>query len=168
MARLPSPLIVDIIGRDIIIEAVGNGASFIAACVAAGVPRTQAYQWIREGERVLAEQDKAIEAGEDYDIPVHLVPFTEFVTGLRDAKDRGTVEILKAVRAHVANDWRAGTWILTHSRDGEFADQAKINHAGPDGGPMQVEHMTDAEVIAAVLERADDYVKDRGIIELEQ
>jgi hypothetical protein len=74
------------------------------------------------------------------------------VTALRDAKDRGTVALLKGIRKHVESDWRSAAWLLAHTRGAEFADQAKLAHAGPDGRPLQVEHMSGAEVIAAVLE----------------
>lgn len=166
--RPDNPLLVDEIARDIIVEAVGNGASFSAACAAAGLDRGTAYRWIRDGERLLAEQDKAYEEGQDFEIEVHLLPYAEFVTALRDAKDRGTVALLKGIRKHVESDWRSAAWLLAHTRGAEFADQAKLAHAGPDGGPLQVEHMSDAEVIAAVLERADQYAIDRGLLELDE
>lgn len=166
--RPDNPLIVDELARDVIVEAVANGASFGAACAAAGLDRGTAYHWIRDGERILAERDKAVEQDEPYEIELHLLPYAEFVTALRDAKDRGTVEILKAIRAHVKTDWRAGAWILSHSRGAEFADQSKLAHTGPEGGPLLVEHMTDAEVIAAVLERADQYAIDSGLVELDE
>jgi hypothetical protein len=155
--------VVDDIARTWIVEAIANGSSFLGACTSAGIDRAIVKRWIREGERIEAERDKADEAGEDYEVEVHLLPYVEFVEGLRLAKERGTVEILKGIRKHLESDWRAGAWILTHSRDGEFADQAKLAHAGPDGGPLQVEHMTDAEVIASVLERVDQYAVDHGI-----
>lgn len=158
-----NPLLVDDYAREIIVEAVANGANFVAACAAAGLDRGIAYRWIREGERVLAERDKAADAGEDYEVEVHLAPYVEFVEALRIATDKGTVEILATIRRHTLADWRAGAWLLTHTRGGEFAEVAKLNHAGPDGGPLQVAHMTDAEVIAAVLERVDQYAIDRGI-----
>lgn len=166
--RPENPLIVDELARDRIVEAVANGASMSAACAAAGLDRGTVYHWLRDGERILAERDKAWEAEEEYEIETHLLPYAEFVVALRDAKDSGTVALLAGIRKHVESDWRSAAWLLAHTRGSEFADVAKLDHRGPEGGPMQVEHMTDAEVIAAVLERADQYERDSGLLELDE
>lgn len=159
-----TPLTVGQMQRDAIIDAVSNGCTFTGACQIAGVNTWNVYRWLNKGNEVIARIEASLRDDEEYDVPIHLLPLVEFVHELERAKQVGTLDLLKEIRAHHEKDWRAPAWILERTRGDEFAAVEKIRHTGADGGPVKVE-ASGVDAITTALDRVAEILERRAIVD---
>ncbi len=95
------------------LAALAEGASVRDACRAAGIAPDTAYRWRRQSTRFAAAWDEALE----------------------QALDR--LETVAYRRAYQASD-RLLVWILANRRPERWNVRQRVEHSGPDGGPIVV------------------------------
>ena len=120
-----------------ILDALAAGSSVRAACEAAGIGTTTFYRWCSEGER-----DGA---------PEHLRAFRDGATRARAQARVAYAAIIR--RAANDGDWRAAAWFLERSEPEEWAPKHKLEHSGPEGGPIQTTEDTAGEIDPRKLSR---------------
>lgn len=130
---------------------VASGEFVHVACGLVGISEDSVSRWLKRAA--------AVEAGED-------VPDTdgfpaercaEFARAFLTAKAKGESGYLRAIRLKSEHsdrclnpaDWKADAWMLERLNPRRYGPAAqKLEHSGPEGGPMQV---VGAEAKSAVL-----------------
>ena len=117
--------------REAFLDALGEGLSIAAACRRAGISRVAAYAWRNDEEEFRAAWDEAVEEGTD-------LLEDAAIERARDASDTLMIFLLKA------------------RRPDKFKDRAKVEHSGPNDGPIEINDVTDldrAKALAALMAR---------------
>ncbi len=99
--------------KDRFLAALAEGVSVRDACRIAGISRDTVYRWRRRSTRFAAAWDEALER----------------------ALDR--LETVAYRRAFEASD-RLLMWILANRRPERWNVRQRVEHSGPDGGPIVV------------------------------
>lgn len=106
-----------------ILDALAAGASVTDSVEAAGISERTYRRWLEEGE--------------PDDGPKHFRRFRESVV---QARARGRVAHAAIIRrAANEGDWRASAWFLERSDPQNWSLKYKLEHSGPDGGPLETE-----------------------------
>ena len=77
-----------------------------------GVPQQTAWDWLAKGRAALARWDEQGEAGTYTEDEALYAQFTDLVD---QARVKFEVDNVKGIAAAGRNDWRARSWLLTHS-----------------------------------------------------
>jgi hypothetical protein len=133
----------------------------VLEAVALGLPKTTAYQlagvsfqavqrWITKGEKIIAEADAK-------DRELSLDPETEdayawFVYRLAEAEALAQEVLLRRIReaGEDPKNWAANAWLLERTHPDLYGRQ-KLEHTGPNGGPIQVAHAGPPQIIEVKL-----------------
>ena len=102
-----------------------------AACEAAGYARRSAYEWRAADEAFASTWDEAVEEGTDQ-------LEDAAIKRAKDSSDTLMIFLLKA------------------RRPDKFKDRAKVEHSGPNDGPIEINDVTDldrAKALAALMAR---------------
>lgn len=105
----------------IIIDTIRLGGSDKAAFQRAGISHGTFYGWIQRGQGEDAEQ-----------------PYMDFVEALTRAKGERIASLAGAIRKAAIEDWRAAAYLLAVHEPETFSEKRRMEHSGPDGGPMVV------------------------------
>jgi hypothetical protein len=117
------------------------------ACDLVGLPRSTYYDWMARGER--EEQG----------------PLAEFRRLVLASRARYVDDTLKAIeeaaRKKSKGDWKAAAWYLERCYPDHFSPRSKLEHSGPNGGPLPLrvellsdEHLDQLESILGRLVEA--------------
>lgn len=92
------------------------------ACALAGIHPSTYYRWI--------------ERGNDPKAPAKFREFREAATRARAEAEARNVAI---VQRAAGTDWRAATWYLERSFPTRYGRRDRIEHSGPEGGPISLQ-----------------------------
>jgi transposase len=130
-----------------IVDAVRAGSRREEAAAAAGIARSTLQGWLARGEAANAP-----------------ARFQNFAAAVRQADAEWEVAAVEAIGSAAADgDWRALAWLLERRRPERWGRTTRLEHSGPEGGPIAVEDKLDLSKLDAaelaslqhLLERAD-------------
>lgn len=143
-------------------DGIRAGLFFEQACLLAGIPPANGYEWIRRGKGIHTERPtappfeqfaQAVErarADRERDAlrMIEVAAKGGFVVERRSEERAGTtVETEK----YAPPDWRAAAWWLERALPDRWKTANRTELTGADGGPVQVEHSESLSVHAARL-----------------
>ena len=112
-----------------IVNALAAGAAVKAAAGAAGISERTYYLWRERGE-----QEGADEA------------FLQFLQRTTRAREQGKVALTASIRKAAAEDWRAAAWLLERLEPEAWALKRRLEHSGPEGGPVPVDTTPELDI----------------------
>lgn len=124
-----------------IVGLVAAGNYRETACAAVGINPKTLRNW-------LLRSSQGGKRNADY---VKFAENLEKAEALAEARDNE-----KVTKAANAGDWRAAAWRLARKRPDRWGGQTRIEHSGPDGGPIETRQSG-----VVVLPREDDEEEDR-------
>ena len=112
--------------RDYIVQGLSNKD----ACALAGINESTFYLWLNEGEKGKS-------------------PYLEFLESIKSAVPSRKKELLNKIAQAGRDHWQAFAWLLERLHPSEFAltKRRELIVTGPDGGPIELQHLTDSEVV---------------------
>src|SRR5690606_38647469 len=131
----PQKLSADIIKN--ITSAMKSGAYVETAAVYAGINKLTFYRWLKKGNRsksgleweLCNAVEQALAESELRDLlnieRAAMGSDAQFVNG-------------RATREAVSPDWKASAWRLERKFPRKWGRQERIEHVGPEGGPIQI------------------------------
>ena len=117
----------------IVCDAIREGLTREDAATLAGVHRDTVYAWEKTGREALALLDE----GEQLESHYQILASEHFLAYQRAVIDRKRELLLKVQNARSNHEVAAGTWLLETFAPNEFGRKQRVEHSGPDGGPMQ-------------------------------
>jgi len=132
-------------------ELVAAGEFVHTACGLVGISDESVTRWLKRA----AAHDAGEEVPDTDGLPA--ARCVEFARAFLTAKSTGEAGYVQAIRiksesterAYNPADWKADAWILERLNPRKYGPAAqKLEHSGPEGGPMQ---MVGAEAKSAVL-----------------
>lgn len=115
-----------------IIQAVRAGSYVSHAAEYAGVHRDTVYGWLERGKKEQARLAADPKAKPDANEAI----FVEFSDRVMRAEAEALIEAVAAWKTAGRSDWRAAKEWLARRHGDEWGDRAKIEHTGPEGGPI--------------------------------
>lgn len=127
------------------------------AAAYAGVNKTTLYDWMKRGAR---ELERVENAGLSAKVRKKEQPYVDFSNALTRALAEAEVRDLIIISNAAKNDWRAAAWKLERRTPHKWGKmervEAKLEHSGKDGGPIQTEQQINLAALSdeelAVLE----------------
>lgn len=107
--------------QETLCEFLARGYFFEHACAAVGVSSETVNNWIR----LAATEDGSAE-------------HRSFAAACAKARAEGEQIYLHGIRAKGDADWKADAWILSRLNPKRYAEAAKLEHTGAEGGPIQI------------------------------
>jgi hypothetical protein len=149
---------------DKIIRFVRAGNYIETASAAAGIHKDTFYAWLKAGSRLIHKGDDALKGlrGKDRDASALMMDLAAGIDqALAEAEARDLITIEKAAQGHKVEkrvvkkvgetiveetittesqfDWHAAAWRLERKYPGRWGRRERIEHSGPDGGPIKTE-----------------------------
>lgn len=105
-----------------VVDAIGKGHTIRDACALAGIHHTQFYRWMERGEQ--GRPGSAYRA---------------FFDAVKAAEAELMGECLDILTTGMKDDPKWAAWMLERRRPADYGKPEKVEHSGPDGGPLVVE-----------------------------
>jgi hypothetical protein len=96
------------------------------ACAAVGIDSKTLRNWLK-----LAKRGGASNA-----------IYRTFAAGLEEAEAQAEIVDLTFISMAAKADWRAAAWRLARKSPERWGDRQRIEHSGPDGGPIETKQDT--------------------------
>lgn len=127
------------------------GLTWGDACTLVPCDPTTAFKWRREGEAIRAKLgDKKL--GENASEKRRL--YYEFSLAVDRAIPRRKRKLLGIIHDAGIGSWQASAWLLERLHSDEFAIRNRVEHGGPNGGPIATKNETTIsmpdDVLAAI------------------
>lgn len=125
---------------------MGAGLYFEDACDLCHIVRSTGWRWLQWGEEAIEEAEGVLE-----DVAEDKRLYAEFCNTVRAraaaALARNAALIQQRAEGDHPGDWRAAAWFLEHRRPDTWGKrEQKLQHSGPGGGKIPVEHSADGLV----------------------
>lgn len=120
-----------------ILAAVSAGNFLTHAAGYAGVTERALMKWMARGRHHIDQQP-------DNDTPdLRKIPkqdrmYVHFVRAITREQNNSVVELVTLFRHACQTDWRAADRLLGHIAPDQFQPRTRIEHTGPNGGPIRV------------------------------
>lgn len=118
--------------RERIVQAVRAGAYYTHAAAYAGVHRATLYGWLDRGRTERERLDADADAKPKKSEAVYLDIFDT----LTRVEAEAVIEAVAHWKTAARSDWRAAKEWLARRHSEEWGDRARLEHTGPDGGPI--------------------------------
>ncbi len=96
------------------------------ACAAAGIDSKTLRNWLARAKR----------GGDTNAI------YRRFAAALEEAEARAEVVDLVTIGKAARDDWRAAAWRLSRKYPDRWGERQRLEHSGPDGGPIETKQET--------------------------
>lgn len=119
-------------------DALVEGLSIEGACARAGIAPSTYYDWNArgaDGEALFVEFAEAT-ARARAEVEERLLESVEWAAGERIRKKALGQGRDAEIVDEVERDWRAAAWLLERKFPGAYGNRSKVEHSGPDGGPI--------------------------------
>jgi hypothetical protein len=145
----------------LIVEALAAGNYLETAAQYAGIAKSTLYNWLDRGrteiERLNLDADAEPNAKE--------AKYVEFVDAVEKTRAQSEVRAVALIRkAAMEGTWQAAAWYLERSHPQKWGRMQKVEHSGPEGGPMQVASVSaedlEQKVLALMEQQGDGPVDD--------
>lgn len=121
-----------------VIEALRAGNYMETAAAYAGISKAALYKYLALGREA---REKESNGGILSDQESKFAEFVDSVEKARaDAEIRNVHLIQQAAQG---GTWQAAAWFLERSMPGKWARREKLEHSGPDGGPITLSGLAD-------------------------
>src|SRR3990167_7421744 len=110
--------------------AIADGLSNVDATAVSGISEKSFYDWLKRGE---AEAQRRA-AGEQARVDEN--PFLQFLQSIKKAVPKRKRKHLCNIARASRRTWQASAWLLERQHPDEFGQRARLEHSGPDGGPI--------------------------------
>jgi len=113
--------------QDRVVAALRGGNYMETAARYAGIDESTLHRWIAKGK-----EDDASE------------PYQEFCKAVEKARAEAEVRNLHLIQnAASGGTWQAAAWFLERSFPGRWGRREKVEHSGPEGGPITLKGLAD-------------------------
>lgn len=121
-----------------VIEALRAGNYMDTAAMYAGISKQTLYNWLAKGRDA---REKVANGGIASDQEAKFIELVDAVEKARaDAEVRNVHLIQQAAQG---GTWQAAAWFLERSHPGKWARREKVEHSGPEGGPITLTGLAD-------------------------
>jgi transposase len=130
--------------REKFMRIIENGNSRRNACDAIGFSESTLYLWLQRAEK---------EPGSE---------FSEFSESLKKAEAAAERAAVAVIRSAMTEHWQAAAWFLERKFPENWGRKEKIEHSGPDRGPIQpaiVGGMTREAICKIHIERCQEILR---------
>jgi transposase len=130
--------------RENFMRIIRNGNSRRNACDAIGISERTLYVWQQR-----AEKEPETE-------------FFHFFQCLKKAESEAERAAVSVIRSAMTEHWQAAAWFLERKFPETWARKEKVEHSGPDGGPIQgqiVCGMTREQIRKIHIERCEELIR---------
>lgn len=148
-----------------VLNHIRNGLTHTDAARLTGIGHRTFYDWRTRGEQALdaiyQTVDSAAEATWDTiepHIPETERPYARFAVELATAETEGKQTAIEALRAGMADDWRAAAWYLERKYPDEYSRQATTNVNVTGRIASVALDPTDTDTLEAVIAAAGEIV----------
>lgn len=107
--------------QDRIIQALKAGNYIETAAEYAGIGKTTFYRWMEQGEQA----SQGI--------------YREFRDAVMRARAEAEARSVALIQKAAPDDWRAAAWWLERAFPDRWGPRQKLEHSGPEGGPIPAE-----------------------------
>lgn len=126
-----------------LLQAIRAGNFQDTAARFAGLAPSTFYNWMKAGR--LAQEKEA--TGEE--LTPEEYRLVEFLEAIEKARAEAEVRNLHLIQqAASGGTWQAAAWYLERSHPGKWARREKVEHSGPDGGPITLQGLADLMGVA--------------------
>lgn len=104
-----------------IVELIRAGNYMEIAAQAAGIDVSTLYRWLQRGEKARSG------------------PYRQFRDAVMRARVEAEARAVVVVQKAALTDWRAASWWLERAFPDRWGRRQKLEHSGPQGGPIPAE-----------------------------
>jgi len=121
-----------------IVNAVKAGNYLETAAQYGGITAAGLHKWLKRGR----DERERIENGEEAN--ENESRYVEFVEAVENARAEAEVRAVALIQqAGQAGTWQASAWYLERSYPARWGRREKVEHSGPDGGPITLQGLAD-------------------------